>query len=174
MTAIDQAREDRYLYDAVAMVLARDPFPPSPIPLTDPELMAARLIEMFRDSRINTVAILHRQIEDLDRCVNAALALHRDVDGDCEPCGTLWPCPTARALSPVTEHINRCAAHGRADCQQCHLTRPGGLDEQGRCSHCESYADTGMHWDTCPNRAFEVYYGNDRSGYVRALPADVG
>lgn len=47
----------------------------------------------------------------------------------------------------------RCTAHGRNLCVSC-ARNPGdcaqGYNKQG--SGCSVYEDTGMHWDTCPNR----------------------
>lgn len=59
----------------------------------------------------------------------------------------------------------RCVAHGNERCAQCHLSRPGSLRTDGSCTGCDSFRDTGMHWDTCTNRAFEVYYGDDSARY---------
>lgn len=40
----------------------------------------------------------------------------------------------------------RCSAHGHAFCDLCSLNGP-------RCDQCFAYEYSGMHWDTCPNRA---------------------
>jgi len=57
-----------------------------------------------------------------------------------------WRGQERRELAPP-----RCAAHGDAGCTWCAQTAPGGL-EGGRCLGCDVYAETGMHWDTCPHR----------------------
>jgi hypothetical protein len=49
------------------------------------------------------------------------------------------------------ENPSKCAAHGHEGCTWCAQTTPGGL-EDGKCLGCEVYAETGMHWDTCPYR----------------------
>lgn len=64
----------------------------------------------------------------------------------------------------------QCVAHGRPACQQCHLTRPGGLDVDGNCSGCETYSESGLHWDTCPNRAYVVLWATDDEP-IRAVQA---
>lgn len=64
------------------------------------------------------------------------------------------------------DHTSRCVAHGINGCAQCHLSKPGSITpvegrKWGTCNGCGRYGDTGTHWDTCPNRAFEIYFGND-------------
>lgn len=52
--------------------------------------------------------------------------------------------------------MNRCPAHGKAMCQTCsriavyHISKDVG--EPPQCDSCEYWGETGMHWDTCPNR----------------------
>lgn len=64
-----------------------------------------------------------------------------------------------KPVEPVID--DRCCAHGNVNCELCHLTKPGGLDEQGDCTECGVYGSTGMHWDTCPNRARAVVWSTD-------------
>ncbi|MCA1695757.1 MAG: hypothetical protein LC749_14085 [Actinobacteria bacterium] len=45
----------------------------------------------------------------------------------------------------------KCMAHGDPQCTWCAQTAPGGL-EDGRCTGCDVFAETGMHWDTCQHR----------------------
>lgn len=42
--------------------------------------------------------------------------------------------------------LPRCSAHGDAFCGLCSLNGPS-------CDQCLAYQYSGMHWDTCPNRA---------------------
>lgn len=42
-----------------------------------------------------------------------------------------------------------CAAHGDTACDLCSLNPADCADPEGPCSF---YRDTGMHWDSCPNR----------------------
>lgn len=46
----------------------------------------------------------------------------------------------------------RCVAHGTERCERCHRNPSTCATADGRCSGCVVYAETGMHWDTCPNR----------------------
>lgn len=78
-----------------------------------------------------------------------------------------------QAMAPVAEppkDVDRCVAHGRAACQNCHLTKPGGLDNDGDCTGCGTYGSTGMHWDTCPNRAYVVLWITDDEA-IKAVQA---
>lgn len=43
----------------------------------------------------------------------------------------------------------KCPAHGDTDCDLCSLNPADCASPEGPCSF---YRDTGMHWDTCPNR----------------------
>ena len=46
----------------------------------------------------------------------------------------------------------RCPAHGQELCIRC-ARNPSGCDDPDRDDGgCSVYSDTGMHWDTCPNR----------------------
>lgn len=45
----------------------------------------------------------------------------------------------------------KCTAHGTERCERCHRN-PSTCAKDGRSSGCSVYAETGMHWDTCPNR----------------------
>lgn len=49
----------------------------------------------------------------------------------------------------AARRLNRCTAHGRTACKACSRNPGTCLDDFGGCG---VYADTGMHWDTCPNR----------------------
>lgn len=42
-----------------------------------------------------------------------------------------------------------CSAHGETDCEWCSLNSADCINGYGQCSY---YSETGMHWDTCPNR----------------------
>lgn len=43
----------------------------------------------------------------------------------------------------------KCPAHGDPLCVACARNPGNCVREMGACSY---YAETGMHWDTCPNR----------------------
>lgn len=43
----------------------------------------------------------------------------------------------------------KCSAHGDNACWRCARNPASCASETGSCS---TYATTGMHWDTCPNR----------------------
>jgi len=45
----------------------------------------------------------------------------------------------------------KCAAHGYRRCTWCSLNPANCVDRLGR-GGCSTYAEDGMHWDTCPNR----------------------
>lgn len=47
----------------------------------------------------------------------------------------------------------RCSAHGQSLCVLC-ARNPGDCDpgHGGSGQSCGMWAETGMHWDTCPNR----------------------
>jgi hypothetical protein len=59
-----------------------------------------------------------------------------------QPCD----CPCRRTADPEDpgQPQPRCSAHGDVACDLCSLNGP--------CTECFAYAETGMHWDTCPNR----------------------
>jgi hypothetical protein len=61
---------------------------------------------------------------------------------------------THRGLQPVPEPY-RCPAHGEATCGLCRLN-PSTCDTPGTDIGCATYNETGMHWDTCPNRVVKV------------------
>lgn len=50
---------------------------------------------------------------------------------------------------PEVKPPAECPAHGEPGCDLCSLNP--GLCEEG-IGECDYYRDTGMHWDTCPNR----------------------
>lgn len=49
-----------------------------------------------------------------------------------------------------------CPAHGDAGCVLCSASADGATRH---CSGCDFFAETGMHWDTCPNRVKEAQWG---------------
>jgi len=56
------------------------------------------------------------------------------------------------ALGPLTDTelvAPTCSAHGEKACELCSLN-PGSCATDSW--QCEMWRDTGMHWDTCPNR----------------------
>lgn len=67
----------------------------------------------------------------------------------------------APLAAPKRADEDRCVAHGEAACQICHLSKPGGLNDDGDCPECGTYGSTGMHWDTCPNRARGIVWSTD-------------
>jgi hypothetical protein len=44
-----------------------------------------------------------------------------------------------------------CPAHGDRKCAHCHRN-PGSCDDVEQLGECVHWPNTGMHWDTCPNR----------------------
>jgi hypothetical protein len=53
-----------------------------------------------------------------------------------------------RAADPAL-HPATCSGHGREACEICSLNPASCADGYGECI---AYSQTGMHWDTCPNR----------------------
>lgn len=85
---------------------------------------------------------------------------HGALDHTCE-CGKTWPGSvsnvTGRARPPAARNPARCSAHGRTlaeherdDPPDCNA--PPILAMGTGCAECETYAESGLHWDTCPQR----------------------
>jgi len=53
----------------------------------------------------------------------------------------------------MSEEAAKCVAHGKKVCSLCTLNPSTcGSGQAGIQVGCGTYASTGMHWDTCPNR----------------------
>lgn len=52
----------------------------------------------------------------------------------------------------------KCSAHGQSLCVMC-ARNPGSCGDSSDTGACSVYAETGMHWDTCPNRRSEPLEG---------------
>lgn len=90
--------------------------------------------------------------------------VQRPVNQNCARIGCVHPIHApATGATVQAENQPRCPAHGEAACPTC------SQNVGGTCDQCEHYGETGMHWDTCPNRI----RGLVTSPYMRATGGTV-
>lgn len=86
-----------------------------------------------------------------DDVSDAAVARFVDVVCGKMPDVEVLTTPDVRALVLRTSPPPKCAAHGIPRCTAC-SRNPGNCGNESGDVGCATYGDTGMHWDTCPNR----------------------
>lgn len=105
-------------------------------PLVDSRITAAQIIASALKVDLATISL-----QQLDRVPRAIAAMAADLIPYLET-GELPDFATPAPTAPP-----RCPAHGEVKCPSCSRN-----DGRSTCGECDYYNQTGMHWDTCPNR----------------------